>query len=149
MDRYLWVNLLGPGPRLMKKEFTGPRSHRGWKTLMYSTMVTFPPSLTSIISLKEWLEYAVVHLVEALRYKPEGRGFDSRCCHWNIPLTESFRPHYGPGVDSASNRNEYQEYFLGCKDGRCVGLIFPPSCADLLEIWERHPRGTLRACPGL
>jgi len=28
-------------------------------------------------------------------------------------LTLSFRPHYGPGVDSASNRNEYQEYFLG------------------------------------
>jgi hypothetical protein len=27
----------------------------------------------------------------------------------------SFRPHYGPGVDSASNRNEYQEYFLGVK----------------------------------
>jgi len=26
--------------------------------------------------------------------------------------TKSFRPHYGPGVDSASNRNEYQEYFL-------------------------------------
>jgi len=22
---------------------------------------------------------------------------------------------YGPGVDSASNRNEYQEYFLGVK----------------------------------
>ena len=30
----------------------------------------------------------------------------------------SFLPHYGPGVDSASNRNEYQEYFLGGKDGR-------------------------------
>jgi hypothetical protein len=27
----------------------------------------------------------------------------------------SFQPHYGPGVDSASNRNEYQEYFLGVK----------------------------------
>jgi len=26
---------------------------------------------------------------------------------------KSFRLHYGPGVDSASNRNEYQEYFLG------------------------------------
>jgi len=26
-----------------------------------------------------------------------------------------FRSHYGPGVDSASNRNEYQEYFLGVK----------------------------------
>jgi len=24
-----------------------------------------------------------------------------------------FRPHYDPGFDSASNRNEYQEYFLG------------------------------------
>jgi len=23
--------------------------------------------------------------------------------------------HYGPGVDSDSNRNEYQEYFLGVK----------------------------------
>ena len=28
---------------------------------------------------------------------------------------KSFRSHYGPGVDSASNRNEYQEYFLGVK----------------------------------
>jgi len=25
---YLLVNLLGPGPRLMKKEFTGLRSHK-------------------------------------------------------------------------------------------------------------------------
>ena len=34
----------------------------------------------------------------------------------------------GPGVDSASNRNEYQEYFLGGKGGRCVGLTtLPPS----------------------
>ena len=28
---------------------------------------------------------------------------------------KSFRSHYGPGVDSASNRNEYQEYFLVVK----------------------------------
>ena len=27
---------------------------------------------------------------------------------------KSFRQHYGPGLDS-SNRNEYQEYFLGVK----------------------------------
>ena len=26
-----------------------------------------------------------------------------------------FRSHYGPGVDSASNSNEYQEHFLGVK----------------------------------
>jgi hypothetical protein len=26
--------LLGPGPRLIKKEFTGPKSHKGWETLV-------------------------------------------------------------------------------------------------------------------
>ena len=30
---------------------------------------------------------------------------------------KSFRSHYGPGVDSASDRNEYQEHFLGVKTG--------------------------------
>ena len=53
-----------------------------------------------------------------------------RCCATNrkvagsIPASvtgffsdtkKTFRSHYGPGVDSASNRNEYQEYFLGVK----------------------------------
>ena len=28
---------------------------------------------------------------------------------------KSSRSHYGPGGDSTSNRNEYQEYFLGVK----------------------------------
>jgi len=63
-------------------------------------------------------------------------------------LTQSFQPHYGPGVDSASNRNEYQEYFLGSKGSWCVGLItLPASCEDGLEIWEPQPPGTLRVCP--
>ena len=31
--------------------------------------------------------YAVAHMVEALRYQSEGRGFDSRWCHWNSSLT--------------------------------------------------------------
>ena len=26
-------------------------------------------------------------VVKALRYKPEGRGFDSRWCHWNFSVT--------------------------------------------------------------
>jgi len=26
-------------------------------------------------------------MVEALRYKPESRGFDSLWCHWNFSLT--------------------------------------------------------------
>jgi len=28
MEKYFRLNLLGPGPRLIKKEFTGPRSHK-------------------------------------------------------------------------------------------------------------------------
>jgi len=52
-----------------------------------------------------------------------------RCCATNrkvagsIPTSvseffidiKSFRSRYGHGVDSASNRNEYQEHFLGVK----------------------------------
>jgi len=34
-----------------------------------------------------WLGVRVAQLVEALRYKPEGRVFDSRWCHWNFSLT--------------------------------------------------------------
>jgi hypothetical protein len=30
--------------------------------------------------------HAVAQLIEALRYKPERRGFDSRWCHWNFSL---------------------------------------------------------------
>ena len=87
-----------------------------------------------------------MQLVEALSYKPEGRGFDSRWCRWNFSLTNSFRPRYGRRVDSVSNRNEYR---VG-KGGRCVGLTtLPPSCAGCLKIWEPQPPGTLRACPDL
>ena len=52
-----------------------------------------------------------------------------RCCYTNRKVAVSFsagvsgffidvkslRSHYGPGIDSASNRNEYQEHFLGAK----------------------------------
>jgi len=65
-------------------------------------------------------------------------------------LIKTFRPHYGPEVDSASNRNEYQEHFLGGKVGRCVGLTtLPPSCAYCDEIREPQPPGNLRDCPSL
>ena len=49
-----------------------------------------------------------------------------RCCATNRKVAGSIlsgvsgffidiKSHYGLGVDSASNRNEYQEYFLGVK----------------------------------
>ena len=34
-----------------------------------------------------YMGYAVAQLVEALRYKSEGRGFDSRWCHWDFSFT--------------------------------------------------------------
>jgi len=42
-----------------------------------------------------------------------------RCCATNQKVARSIRAgvtgifHYGPGVRSASNRNEYQEHFQG------------------------------------
>jgi hypothetical protein len=72
--------------------------------------------------------------------------------HWNFFPTKYFWLHYGPGVDSASNRNEYQEHFLGSKGSRCIGLTtIPPSCANwksgsiaLLEL-----SGPVQACTGI
>jgi hypothetical protein len=96
------------------------------------------------------LGHVGVHLVQALRYKPKGRGFDPHWCHWNFSLAQSYRPHYGPGVDLASNRNDYHEYFLGGKGSQFVGLTtLPPAHANCLEMWEPQPPGTHRACTGI
>ena len=56
--------------------------------------------------------------------------------------------HYGSGVNSASNRYKYQEYFLGGRGGQWIGLMtLPHSSAKCLEIWEPQPPATLRASP--
>jgi len=66
---------------------------------------------------------------------------------------ESFRPHYGPGVDLASNRNEYQEYFLGVKTAGAKGwqpyrlyvpIVLKSGSLNLLE-----PSGSVKACNGI
>jgi len=59
-----------------------------------------------------------------------------------------------PGVDTASNKSEHQEYFLG-KAGwvstlKAAGLTtLPSSYADCPEIWKPRPPGTFRAYPNL
>jgi hypothetical protein len=66
--------------------------------------------------------------------------------HWHNPSS----PTMALELTEPLNRNKYQEYFLWCEGGRCVGLkTLPPSCADCLEIWEPQPPGTLRVCPDL
>jgi len=53
----------------------------------------------------------VAELFQALRYKVEGCGFDTRWGHGD----------YGSGVEAASNRNEYQGYLLGAKAAGAEG----------------------------
>jgi hypothetical protein len=56
-----------------------------------------------------------VQLLEALRYKPEGRGFDSRWCHWNfsIDLIQPTQP-----LTEMSTRN-----ISWGKGGRCAAVM--------------------------
>ena len=71
-----------------------------------------------------------------------------RCCATNQKVADSipagvngffidiksFRSHYGPGVDSASNRNEYLEHFLGVKAADADNLT--TILCRCHEIWE-------------
>jgi hypothetical protein len=47
-------------------------------------------------------------LFEALCYKPEGRGFETRQNNLMLSICLIIPATLGPGVCSASNRNEYQ-----------------------------------------
>jgi len=76
--------------------------------------------------------HAVAQLVKALRYKPEGRGFDPRSLGIFSGASDGSMCQ---GVDSTS-KNEYQD-IPGGKDGRCIRVTtLPPSCAKRLEILE-------------
>jgi hypothetical protein len=65
----------------------------------------------------------------------------------------TFWPHYGPGVDSASNRNEYQEYFLEVKADGAQGWtpchLYVPIVlkSEILNLLE--PSGPVQACNGI
>jgi hypothetical protein len=86
-------------------------------------------------------------------YKSEGRCLDPRWCHGIFHWHKSFWPHYGPGVDSASNRNEYQVYFLGVNAaGAYSWQPYPhpvPLSRNLGTLTSWNPLGHLRPVTGL
>ena len=93
-------------------------------------------------------------VVKVLCYKSEGRWYDPSWCQWIFFIDiKYFRSHYGPGVDSASNRNEYHEYFLGGKGGRCVRLTTyhhpVPLSRNLGTLTSWNPLGLSRPIMGL
>jgi len=83
------------------------------------------------------LGYGVAHSVEALRFKSEGRGFDSRWYHWCNPSGHTLAV-----VHLASNINKYQEYLLG-RGSECIGLTTLPPSGSLNFL---QPSGTVQAC---
>jgi hypothetical protein len=83
------------------------------------------PSRDYTVAPLEWLRRYSKNWEVAGSNPDEITGFFSQ-------YTQSFRPHYGPGVDSASNRNEYQQSFWGggVKRGRRVRLTTSPSVSQ-------------------
>jgi hypothetical protein len=93
-----------------------------------------------------WYSYVVTYISEEYIafIQPEVCGFNYQWCNWNVSLTQSSLSHYGPGIESASKRNESQQYF------RCVRLTsLSLLCVDFYVNCEPRPLGTLKACPGL
>jgi hypothetical protein len=46
--------------------------------------------------------------------------------------SQNFQPHYGSGVDSASNKNENRKIFPGAEQGLPIRLTnIPPSVSQL------------------
>ena len=87
----------------------------------------------------------MAQLIEALRHKPEGRGFDSR---WFIDNPSGRTMALGSTQPPIEMSTRTISWWI--KGDRCVGLItLPPSWADCLEISEPQRPETLRACPGL
>jgi len=77
------------------------------------------------------------HSVGGTRWRTWLRRTTSRKVVGSIPdgvicIYQRLNPQYGPGVDSASDRNEYQRCLLRGKGGRCIGLTtLPPSMYQL------------------
>jgi hypothetical protein len=83
---------------------------KGLKMITRKPPALLPLPCLIFVSVFQNGGHVVVQLVDALRYKPEGRGFDYRCClfYWRNPSGRTM-------ALTISNRSENQEYLLGVK----------------------------------
>ena len=95
--------------------------------------------------------HAVAQLFEAPRYKPEGRGFDSRWCHlnWHNPSGRTMALGSTQPLTEMSTRN----IFLGVKEAGAFGwqtyhylmpIVMKSGSLNLLE-----PSEPVQACNGI
>ena len=139
----------GPeGSRRLRLQISGQSAHEDGKVISPTHQPSLPPRKYS------WYSFLLTAVALWLRC-----GVTNRRVAGSIPDSvigffldiKFFRSHYGPGVDSASNRNEYQEYFLGGKGGRCVRLTtVSPSCVvtKFGNLNFLEPSGPVEACNG-
>ena len=69
-------------------------------------------------------------MVKALRYKPAGRGFDSRWCNWNVAVLLRF----------IEQRNMLQE--IGKRKANWIGHILRRNCL-LKQVIEGKIKGEM------
>jgi hypothetical protein len=100
--------------------------------------------------------YVVAQLVETLRYKPGGCGFDYQWGRWNVlnpwgrSMTLGSIPNLTGMIIRLSHRGEGRKG----KGGRCIRLTaLSPLCADCLEILETsiylEPQRNVQAFKGM
>ena len=90
--------------------------------------------------------HAVAQLVEALRYKPKGRGLDSRLCLWNFWHNPSGRTMVlGLSLPVTEMITRNISFLTGDRYVGLTALLSP--CSDCLEIWQSETAGSLRAYP--
>jgi hypothetical protein len=94
-------------------------------------------------------EHAVVQLVEALRHKPEDRGFGSLKCHCNSSLTYTSGRNMGLGSTKSLTETSTRNILEG-KGGRRLELtILLLSCVHYVKICESQCPVNLSTSTGI
>ena len=90
--------------------------------------------------------HAVAQSVKALRYKPKGRGFGSRWCHWSFSLAHPSGLTMAVGSTRSLTETWVPGIFPRGKGGRCVWLTTLPPYFNLVASTTWNPQGLYAVC---